>query len=332
MDAVADLLRLNGLNSPAGLDAVPLLLPGGDALNRLGTSGSLPLQNPMLDQSAAMLPLLSATTQLLSMLVALLAPAQGQQNGTSPLGNNTLNGGASPNGGTSPNGVNAAPPTYDNRGDQGAAKGNAGVWGPKDQEMLDKAITSSSVADPSKYDKLFSQFGQSTEGNCASTAVIKAALDKYDGKVFQSVQKTGTGYTVQMQDGKSVQISQTELQSAAKAAKFKGEANEVKSMAILMFAVIAKRGSSEGMGSFDSMLKNLDNGFSCKTAAKLLGLGNKIRNVSVGEAGQKDGVVAYSGKHAVYVDQGKTDHYGSAKGFDGTDTNGGRLSGAFEFV
>ena len=162
--------------------------------------------------------------------------------------------------------------------------------------------------------------------------MIKAALDKYDGKVFQSVQKNGSGYTIQMQDGKTIQISQQELQTAAKEAKFKGEPNEVKSMAILMFAAIAKRGSSEGLGSFYAALRNLNNGFSSKKAAQLLGLGKKIRDVSVNEAGNKDGVVAYSGRHAIYIDQGKSDHYGPAKAFNGTDTNTGKLVGAFEFI
>lgn len=227
-----------------------------------------------------------------------------------------------------------------------AAQGNEGTWGPEDEAMLEKALqngasqgpsavsgaSSSSGASDSKYDQIFGQFGQSQEGNCASVAVIKAALDKYKGKVFQSVQKSGDGYSVTQQDGKQLTISKAELQTAAKAAKFKGQPNEAKSMAILMFATIAKRGSQEGMGSFEQALKKLDSGFDPKKAAQLLGLGNKIKDVNPAEAGKKDAVVAWNSRHAVYSDQGKTDSYGQAKMADGTDTRGGRLTNAFEFV
>ena len=226
------------------------------------------------------------------------------------------------------------------------AQGNEGSWGPEDEAMLEKALSggaggsiaapgeSASASGPenSKYDQIFGQFGQSKEGNCASVAVIKAALDKFDGKVFQSVQKSGDGYDVTQQDGKKVTVTKGELQKAAKAADFKGKPNEAKSMAVLMFATIAKRGASEGMGSFDQALKKLDSGFDPKKAAQLLGLGNRIKEVDPSSAGQKDGVVAWNSRHAVYMDEGKTDSYGQAKSADGTDTRGSRLTQAFTFA
>jgi hypothetical protein len=231
------------------------------------------------------------------------------------------------------------------------AQGNEGTWGPEDEMMLEKALNSgasesaSAISGPSasedsasaggenkKYDQLFGQFGQSQEGNCASVAVIKAALDKYEGKVFQSVKKAGDGYDVTQQDGKKLTISKGELQKAAKAADLKGKPNEAKSMAVLMFATIAKRGAEEGMGSFDQVLKKLNSGFDPKKAAQLLGLGQKIKAVDPATAGQKDGVVAWNSKHAVYLDEGKADSYGQAKSADGTDTRGGKLTQAFTFA
>ena len=161
-------------------------------------------------------------------------------------------------------------------------------------------------------------------------AVIKAALDKYDGKVFQSVRKNGDGYALTMQDGKSITISRQELQQAGGASKFKGKPCEVKSMAILMFAAIAKRGSQEGMGNFSAALRYLDNGFSAKKVAKLLGL--HTREVNPNSAGSQDSVVGYSSRHAVYIDSGKTDDYGRATNYNQTDTNSHQLSGAFTFA
>lgn len=99
---------------------------------------------------------------------------------------------------------------------------------------------------------------------------------------------------------------------AAKAADLKGKPNEAKSMAVLMFATIAKRGAEEGMGSFNQVLKKLNSRFDPKKAAQLLGLGKKIKDVNPATAGQKDGVVAWNGQHAVYLDEGKADSYGQA--------------------
>lgn len=333
--AVSELLRIQTLGAQAMLEAaIPLADYSGQALGRLGGpastnfgSDSLAL-NPMLGAQANLTAMAAVTARLFEMVAQLLAPAPNPQN--SPLTGG--NAGAIPNAGVANAGglagTNSPAPAYDNKGDQGSAKGFTGEWKEQDQQMLDKALTSG--PDPSKYDKLFSQFGQSSEGNCASVAAIKGAMDKYDGKVFTNVQKAGDGYSITMQDGKSVTISGTELRNAAKAAKWKGQPNEVKSMAILMFAVIAKRGANEGGGSFDSMLRNLDNGFSSKKAAQLLGL--KTRDVKPSEAGNRDGVVGSSGRHAVYIDSGKTDHYGTAKAFNNTDTNGRGLTSAFEYV
>lgn len=337
--AVSELLRIQTLGAQAMLEAAIPLADYGQALNRLG--GGPTAANPGMDMGiqpmlGAQANLLAVTTRLFAMVAQLLAP--GNQNGlNSPLLQNQPNAlGALPNinggGAASPNMMGAGgvanAPAYDNKGDQGSAKGFTGEWKEQDQQMLDKAITS--AGDASKFDKIFSQFGQSSEGNCASVAVIKGAMDKYDGKVFNSVQKSGDGYAVTLKDGKSVTISGTELRSAAKAAKWKGQPNEAKSLAILMFAVIAKRGAAEKGGSFDSMLRDLDNGFNTKKAAQLLGL--KTRDVKPSEAANKDGVVGSSGRHAVYIDSGKTDHYGTAKAFNNTDTNGRGLTSAFEFV
>jgi hypothetical protein len=241
-------------------------------------------------------------------------------------------GGSGGGGGAgSMNGSNDLSMITDVNGQNAPAEGASG--GDSGAAASESASANSTAAgNKGKYDQLFGQFGQSKEGNCASVAVIKAALDKYDGKVFQSVSKTANGYDVTQQDGKKLTISKDELKTAAKFADFKGKPNEAKSLAVLCFATIAKRGSQEGMGSFDQALKKLDSGFDPKKAAQLLGLGNKIKEVDPKTAANQDGAVAWNNVHAVYEDHGKTDSYGTAKTADGTDTRGHQLTNAFVFT
>ncbi|MEW6277978.1 MAG: hypothetical protein AB1758_05095 [Candidatus Eremiobacterota bacterium] len=244
------------------------------------------------------------------------APAAGGPQGAAPAG-----------------GPQAAPP--------GGAEGN---WGPEDEQMLDKAISETSGgaggadsifgATKEEFNHLFEEFGQSQEGNCAAVAVIKAAMDKYKGKVFQGVQKAGDGYDVTLQDGAKVQVSREDLKKAAGAAKFKSnKPSAAKSMAVLMYAVIAKQAAKDGQGSFEQALQNLGKGQDPRKVAKWLGLGNKIKEVNPNQLQGQEAAVAWNDKHAVYVDDGtKADSYGQAKPADGTDTRGGRLTNAFVFV
>lgn len=238
-------------------------------------------------------------------------------------------GGAGSSGG-SMNGTNQMSQISDGEGNNAASSPSAS--GDDAAASEESASANASAANKGKYDELFGQFGQTKEGNCASVAVIKAALDKYDGKIFQSASKTANGYDVVQQDGKKLTISKDELKQAAKFANFKGKPNEAKSLAILSFATIAKRGSQEGMGSFEQSLKKLGDGFDPKRAAQLLGLGNKIKEVDPKTASKQDGAVAWNNVHAVYQDNGKTDSYGTAKGADGTDTRGNKLTNAFVFT
>lgn len=218
------------------------------------------------------------------------------------------------------------------------AQGHNGEWTAQDEQFLDQAVSAGAAKGPGAasgdFDKLAKDFGQTSEGNCASVAVIKAALDKYGTKVFNTVTKNGGGFQVGLQDGKTVNVTREELAQAAKAARFKGAPNAAKSMAVLMYAVIAKQAAAEGhegARDFGSALKTLANGENPKRVAKMLGL--KTKDVSVNEAGQsQQGAVAWSGRHAVYTANGTTDQYGKEAAFNGTDTRGRQLTGAFVFV
>lgn len=271
----------------------------------------------------------AAAVPNLGSLMSWLAP---QNNGTAPIG-----GVSGPQSAGGPQGPGAAAPM-----------GGEGQWGPEDEQMLEKAVNATGGGQPGApgagasemgangkemFNHLFEDFGQSQEGNCASIAVIKAAMDKYKGKVFSSVTKQGDGYSVSLQDGGNVQVSKQDLATAAKHAKFKSKKpSEAKSMAVLMYAVIGKQAAKENGGNFESALSSLGKGKDPRQVAKWLGLGNKIREVNPNEKGQ-EAVVAWNGSHAVYIDDGtKTDSYGAPKAADGTDTRGGRLTNAFTFV
>ncbi len=274
----------------------------------------------------------------LGSLLSWLTPQNGNNNnGVAPVG--AASGPQNANGASGPQ---AAAP-------QGAAPmGGEGQWGPEDEQMLEKAVsatggggapgagagtTETGANGKEMFNHLFEDFGQSQEGNCASVAVIKAALDKYKGKVFNSVSKQGDGYSVSLQDGGNVQVSKQDLSTAAKHAKLKSnKPSEAKSMAVLMYAVIGKQAAKENGGNFESALSSLGKGKDPRQVAKWLGLGNKIREVNPNDKGQ-EAVVAWNGNHAVYIDDGtKTDSYGQAKAADGTDTRGGRLTNAFTFA
>lgn len=189
------------------------------------------------------------------------------------------------------------------------------------------------------FDNVFGQFGQGTEGNCAAVACIKSAMDVYDNKIFDSVQKGDDGsYTIKMQDGKEVKVSAAELGQAAKASNFDGPDSEAKSYAIMSYAAMAKRAEMEGhegSRNYTQALNSLANGDNPYDSARFLGLQNQVQRVDPQHAQGGNAVVAWNSNHAVYIDSTssgtKTDHYGQSYGYDGTDTRGGKLTSGFTF-
>jgi hypothetical protein len=183
---------------------------------------------------------------------------------------------------------------------------------------------------------LFSSFAQGKEGNCASIGVIKAAMDKYGKNVFNQVSQTGDGgYAIKMKDGKSVNLTAQEMQVAKQKANLKGNGGQDQEYATLCYAAMAKRAQMdghEGARDFSKACDSLNNGEDPLYAAKTLGMSGHVQMINAQTAGNTDGAVAWTGKHCVYVDGGKTDKYGQAVAFDGTDTWGNRLSNAFKFV
>jgi len=220
---------------------------------------------------------------------------------------------------------------------KGHSQGHLGQWGEKDEQMLDKAIQGvanghGSDREEAGFDAIFSQFGQNNIGNCVSTAVIKAAMDHFEGKLFEQVSKDSDGYKVRLRDGATVHISRAELRQAGQATQYDGKPSQVKSMAVLSYAVIAKREARSRGISLAAAFKDMGNGYNTTTAVKYLGLEGHVKRISSSQISKYDGVFAHGGHHVVYVDQHHTDHYGRAQVFNNTNTIGDKLDGLWAFT
>ncbi|MDQ7825769.1 MAG: hypothetical protein RDV48_23410 [Candidatus Eremiobacteraeota bacterium] len=189
---------------------------------------------------------------------------------------------------------------------------------------------------------LISAFSQGSKGNCASVATIKAAMDAYGDEVFQSVTQNPDGSTeVVMKDGTEVSISAKEMKIAEQMADFEGMEGEDMEQAVLCYAVMAKNAQMEqndGYQSYAGACRSLNNGEWPDDCARFLGLEECMMPVNPDsiEGTSYDEMVVWSNEHAVYMDsqngQYTADQYGDDYAFDGTDTAGNDLEGAYTFV
>ena len=196
------------------------------------------------------------------------------------------------------------------------------------------SIQSSKTIKDGAWGDLLNSWGQGSEGNCSSVATIKAAMDKYGDDVFKKMDGSAEdGYNITMKDGYSTTLSPEELQKAQRMSDFEGS-GEAKEYAEVLYAAMAKRAQDEeheGSRTYERALHSLSNGEDPYHSAHLLGLDGQVRSVPICELAGADGAVAWSGTHAVYVDSGYTDHYGSSTYYNGTDTNEKWLDGGFVF-
>jgi len=177
---------------------------------------------------------------------------------------------------------------------------------------------------------------QTSEGNCASVAVIKSAVDRFDDKVFKSVSKTedGKGYDIEMKDGYKLRLSQAELDTATRSSRFRtisgdnGLTAEQKKAGLdfanFAYAAMAKRAANTRTGtarSFEGALHDFENGYNPHNSAKLLGLKEYVQNVNTRTLDNQDSVTAWSSRHAIFVDRQKDgrhleDNWGRATRYD----------------
>ena len=67
---------------------------------------------------------------------------------------------------------------------------------------------------PKELPNQLESWHQGTEGNCASVAVIKAAIDQFGSNIFRSVNslRDGSGFEITMRDGEVILLTHEELE------------------------------------------------------------------------------------------------------------------------
>lgn len=205
-------------------------------------------------------------------------------------------------------------------------------WSEQDRQFLNQAL----ISEPEHFRNLFSGFAQGREGNCASIAVMKAAMDRYDNRVFDEVRRSGDGYAIRMQDGFQLNLSDRELALARAHSHFTGNDPTTRSYAELLWGAMARRSQLERGGSYAQNLHRLNNGEDPNYAAHLLGLGHQRIPVNPRTLNGQDSVVAWNHSHAIFVNRERdgrhvADHYGQPTPYTGTDTNGRAIHSAFTF-
>lgn len=189
-----------------------------------------------------------------------------------------------------------------------------------------------SEIDPFKAVNVFSQNSK----NCASIALIKAAMLRYGYDKVIQYEKHADVYNVILRDGSHLNISQEELELAKKFARFEinkvlseHDINEVMLHAHLLYACIAKKvqlegyyGCEEDDGSYhkykpvkkySKALRFISRTSICTDKCYvLLGLNikGKINDYTDTTVLNEDGTILYSKGHAVAAYQGKIDCYG----------------------
>ncbi|MFN8609338.1 MAG: hypothetical protein U0931_17500 [Vulcanimicrobiota bacterium] len=175
----------------------------------------------------------------------------------------------------------------------------------EDQAALDRVLSGES----SISDDLFTSFSQTNRGNCASTALIKAAMHEFGGNVFQSVEKLPDGsYNVTMKDGFHLNVSPGEMEAAATATHYAGDSHETKGLATLSYASMAKRAWAmhhQGAETYGQALLSLNDGEIAGNVPLYLGLEHHVDYINVDEVGQHDHAVVSGNGHAYFVERGQ---------------------------
>jgi hypothetical protein len=182
-------------------------------------------------------------------------------------------------------------------------------------------------------------FAQGGAKNCASIALIKAAIQRYGFQVFDTLRVSG-GVRVTLRDKTALTVSDKERRQAARAAAFAISNNAlplVEKVAILQYATLCyavlaqyvatqrlygctkqdnSAWQSPAKKSFSAALKFISKtGFCSDNCYRHLGLQVKDTTAPPYDPRQdysaEKGVVAYNNGHAVFVLGTRFDHYGT---------------------
>lgn len=182
-------------------------------------------------------------------------------------------------------------------------------------------------------------FYQGKANNCASIALIKAAMSKYGYKNIFQVTKNDNKYSIKLKDNTELTISKDEYDLAKKYSKFEinetqlssTEKEEVLYYAYLSYAVIAKYIEKNGFWgcvdnngnsfhyrktkSYEESLNFITRTSICTdNCYRLLGLkikDGKVQNYTGTENMNNTGIILYSWQHAVATYNSKLDCHGT---------------------
>lgn len=176
------------------------------------------------------------------------------------------------------------------------------------------------------YDHLFSEFYQTEEGNCASIAVIKAAMDQYGENVLDYTYASNGTISFKQLDDFSGNLTQNELALSEDTAKIGVTSQREGVVANILFATMAKRvqmSQLNGCRTYFEGVSTLCQASNPIVCGVLLGLVGKIELVDPNALGSSNGIVLWSDIHAIYVDRINKhfyyDNYGLARRFSGED-------------
>lgn len=174
---------------------------------------------------------------------------------------------------------------------------------PEDRAALERLLRGETTLDSD----LFRSFYQTDRGNCASTAVIKAAMHTFGAQVFEQVVIESDGsYSVTMRDGFHLSLSPSEMEAAATGAHYQGDDPATRGLATLAYASMAKRAwamGHEGAQTYGEALLSLNNGENTNLVPTYLGLRHHLDFISLSEVAQEDSAVVSGSGHAYFVER-----------------------------
>jgi len=177
---------------------------------------------------------------------------------------------------------------------------------------------------------LIGAWRQTTEGNCVTVGIAKAACDAYGTKVFKKIKSDDDGIQVKLHNNAEVKVTWKELGLARDYSDFRGSNEAALAFGTLIYAVAAKRAleaGHEGSSTYKRALVSLNNGEYVNRVVKFLGLEDKLVKVNSADLENHDAIIAASKVHVVYINLGEdgkhyTDSYGKPRPYNRTDTNG----------
>jgi hypothetical protein len=178
---------------------------------------------------------------------------------------------------------------------------------------------------------LIGAWRQTTEGNCVTVGIAKAACDAYGKNVFKKIKSDDDGIQVKLHNNKEIKLSWSELSTARDYSDFRGSNEAALAFGTLIYAVAAKsalNAKHEGSTTYKRALVSLNNGEYVNRVVGFLGLEDKLVKVNSADLEEHDAIIAASKVHVVYINLGEdgkhyTDSYGKPKVYNRTDTNGG---------